>query len=68
MIADEEGVRAFSIFWDRMLREMAIHFPQTEEEFMQIQHVTPAKAEKYADAFLPIIRAYCEEHGISERV
>ena len=66
MIADEEGVRAFSIFWNRTLREMAIHFPQTEEEFMQIQHVTPAKAEKYADAFLPIIRAYCEEHEITE--
>ena len=63
-IADEEGVRAFRVFWDRTLREMAIHFPQTEKEFMQIQHVTPAKAEKYADAFLPIIRAYCEEHRL----
>lgn len=67
MIADEEGVRAFSIFWNRTLREMAIHFPQTEEEFMQIQHVTPAKTEKYADNFLPIIRDYCKAHGITER-
>lgn len=63
-VADEEGVRAFRVFWDKTLKEMATRFPLTEEEFMQIQHVTPAKVEKYANAFLPIIRAYCEEDNI----
>lgn len=63
-IADEEGVRAFVIFWNKTLEAMATYFPQTKEEFLQIQHVTPAKAEKYADDFLLIIRAYCEENGI----
>ena len=61
-IADEEGVPAFAVFSDRTLREIAIHFPKTEEEFMQIHGVGPKKIEKYADAFLPIIRDYCEEH------
>ena len=66
-VADEEGVRAFVVFWDKTLKDMATFFPQTKEEFMKIRHVTPAKADKYADIFLPIIRDYCEEHGILER-
>ena len=61
-IAMEEEVPAFCVFSDRMLKEMATHFPQTKEAFMQIHGVGPAKFEKYADAFLSIIREYCEEH------
>ena len=57
--AEQEG-----IFTDRMLREMATSFPRTREAFAQIRGVSFRKMEKYADDFLPIIRAYCEEHGI----
>ena len=64
IIAEAEEVPAFVIFSDKTLKEMATYFPQTKEAFMQIHGVGPAKVEKYADAFLPIIRAYCKEHGI----
>ena len=64
MIADAEGVPTFFVFSDRTLREIATHFPNTEEEFMQLHGVGPKKIEKYADVFLPIIRDYCKEHGI----
>ncbi|MDE0424305.1 MAG: DNA helicase RecQ [Candidatus Poribacteria bacterium] len=57
--AEQEG-----IFTDRMLREMATSFPRTREAFVQIRGVSLRKMEKYADVFLPIIRAYCEENGI----
>lgn len=67
MIADAEDVPAFVVFSDRTLREIAFHFPKTEAEFMQIHGVGPAKIEKYAEIFLPIIRDYCQEHGILER-
>ena len=63
-VADKEEVRAFRIFSDKTLKEVATHFPQTREAFRQIHGIGPAKIEKYADEFLPIIRAYCEEHGI----
>ena len=63
-VADKEEVRAFRIFSDKTLQEMVTHFPRTREAFRQIHGIGPAKAEKYADDFLPIIRAYCEEHGI----
>ena len=64
MIADEEEVPAFVVFSDRTLKEMATYFPKTKEEFIQIHGVGPAKVEKYVDAFLPIIREYCEERGL----
>ena len=64
IIAEAEGVPAFVVFSDKTLKEMTTYFPQTKEAFMQIHGVGPAKVEKYADDFLPIIRAYCEEHGI----
>ena len=66
-VADEEEVPAFVVFSDKTLQEIAIHFPKSEEAFMQIHGIGPVKTEKYADIFLPIIRDYCEEHGISER-
>ena len=67
MIAAAEDVPAFFVFSERTLREIAIHFPKTEAEFLQIHGVGPAKVEKYAEVFLPIIREYCKEHGILER-
>ena len=63
-VADEEGVPAFVVFHDKTLQEMATTFPRTTEAFIQIRGVSLAKTEKYADIFLPIIRAYCKEHGI----
>ena len=63
-VADKEEIRAFRIFSDRILKEMVTHLPRTRETFRQIQGIGPAKTEKYADDFLPIIGAYCEEHGI----
>jgi ATP-dependent DNA helicase RecQ len=63
-VADKEEVRAFRIFSDKTLKEIATHFPRTREAFRQIHGIGPAKTEKYADDFLPIICAYCEEHGI----
>ena len=63
-VSDKEEVRAFRIFSDKILKEMVTHLPRTRETFRQIQGIGPAKTEKYADDFLPIIGAYCEEHGI----
>ncbi|MCY3549295.1 MAG: DNA helicase RecQ [Candidatus Poribacteria bacterium] len=63
-VADKEGVPAFVVFHDKTLREMATTFPRTREAFTQIHGVSVTKMEKYADDFLPIICAYCEEHGI----
>ncbi|MCA9929307.1 MAG: helix-turn-helix domain-containing protein, partial [Anaerolineales bacterium] len=47
--------------------DMAAYFPQSLESFAQMYGVGAAKLEKYAEQFLPIIEAYCDQHGIREK-
>lgn len=67
-LARAEGVLSFIVFPTRTLQEMARYFPQSPEVFRTIHGVGPIKVEKYAGEFLPIIRAYCEEHGLTEQL
>ena len=62
-IADAEGVDPNAVFHDTALKAMATYFPTSEASFRVMPSVGPAKAEKYGDIFLPIIRDHCEKHG-----
>ena len=64
ILAKAEHRAVFTIFTNRTLKEIATHLPRTHTAFRQIHGIGPVKVEKYADDFLPIIRAYCEKHGI----
>lgn len=66
-VADERGVPPYVIFSDRSLEEMATYFPHTPEALGQMYGVGRRKVEQYADGLLPVIRAYCAEHGLQER-
>lgn len=57
-IARQEQVPPFVVFSDRALQEMAVYFPQTQEEFSQINGVGPIKWVKYGVQFLEVIRAH----------
>ena len=63
-IAKAEEVQHYVIFHDKALQAMAAYFPTNKDTFKLMYGVGPAKTEKYADDFLPIIRSYCQEHGI----
>ena len=65
-LAVTENVPPYFIFHDSTLREITVQLPQSTEAFGQIFGVGPRKVEKYADVFLPIIRAYCQEHGLMD--
>ncbi len=66
-LATAANVPPYVIFSDRSLVEMAMYFPQSASAFGGMYGVGGAKLEKYADEFLPIIRAYCAEKGIGEK-
>ena len=66
-LADAEGVPPYIVFPDRALREMATYFPHSTESFRTVHGVGPARAERYADSFLPIISDYCLHHGLTEQ-
>ena len=55
-LADAEGVPAYIVFSDAVLREMAKHAPQSRAELLAVSGVGPAKLERYGQAFLEVLR------------
>ena len=66
-LAGAEEVPPYVVFSDRALQEMATYFPHSTEAFETMHGVGRAKVERYADSFLPIIRAYCQQNGLTEQ-
>ena len=66
-LADAEEVPPYIVFSDRALQEMATYFPHSTEAFETMHGVGRAKVKKYADSFLSIIRAYCQQNGLTEQ-
>jgi ATP-dependent DNA helicase RecQ len=54
-IADEQGVPAYIVFSDAVLRAMAAHRPASHDALLRVPGVGPAKLERYGDAFLDVI-------------
>ncbi len=54
-LADAEGVPAYIVFSDTVLRAMAAHAPKSRNDMAQISGVGPVKLERYGDAFLEAI-------------
>jgi ATP-dependent DNA helicase RecQ len=55
-LADKENVPAYIVFSDAVLREMARRVPRTERELLAISGVGPYKVQRYAAAFLEVLR------------
>jgi len=51
-LADAEGVPAYIVFSDAVLRAMAERRPRTPEELLRVPGVGPVKLERYGAAFL----------------
>jgi ATP-dependent DNA helicase RecQ len=55
-LADAEGVPAYIVFSDAVLRQMAAAVPRTRAAMLLISGVGPVKLERYGDAFLELLR------------
>lgn len=66
-VADEAGLPPYVVFPDTTLMEMATYFPQSRDSLMLIYGVGAAKAKKYGEDFLTVIRRYCSEHNQEEK-
>jgi ATP-dependent DNA helicase RecQ len=51
-LADAEGVPAYIVFSDAVLRQMAEHRPRTREGMLALSGVGPVKLERYGAEFL----------------
>lgn len=66
-MADEVGVPPYVIFPDRTLMEMAAYFPQSQESLLLISGIGQVKARQYGEAFLEVVKDYCQRHDIREK-
>ncbi|MCK9352227.1 MAG: RecQ family ATP-dependent DNA helicase [Candidatus Pacebacteria bacterium] len=62
--AEKLSVPPYVVFGDKALREMALHYPQTEAEFLEISGVGHQKLEQFGEQFLDAIAEYVEAHDI----
>jgi ATP-dependent DNA helicase RecQ len=63
-ISRKESLPPFIIFQDPSLEDMAIQYPVTFDELIQITGVGAGKAQKYGKPFLDLIAQYVEENDI----
>ncbi|RTE85954.1 MULTISPECIES: DNA helicase RecQ [Gammaproteobacteria] len=54
-IADEEELKAFQVFSDASLQEMATILPTSEGEFLNVSGVGQVKLARYGEAFISLI-------------
>jgi ATP-dependent DNA helicase RecQ len=66
-LATAAGVPPYIIFPDSSLSEMAHYYPQSAETLGRMQGVGAVKLSRYGDAFLRVIRAYCQARGMAEK-
>jgi len=62
--ADKLGVPPFVVFQDPSLNDMALKYPITLDELLNIHGVGEGKAKKYGKPFINMISEYVEEHEI----
>ena len=55
-LAEEQGIPPYIVFHDRTLHHICERRPQTVQEFAAISGVGDRKCEKYAEAFLEVVR------------
>jgi ATP-dependent DNA helicase RecQ len=63
-VAKKLGVPPFVVFQDPSLEDMALKYPISQEELINIHGVGEGKAKKYGAAFLELISRYVEENDI----
>ena len=63
-IAKSKSLPPFVIFQDPSLEDMALQYPITMEELVNIQGVGAGKAKKFGKDFIEMIAAYVEENNI----
>lgn len=62
--AKKHGVPPFVVFQDPSLEDMALKYPITREEMINVHGVGEGKAKKYGKPFLKFIEQYVEENDI----
>ncbi len=63
-VAKIESVPAFVIFSDLTLIDMCNKLPTTHVQFSEVSGVGKQKLDKYGDAFIEVIKNYCDNNSV----
>ncbi|MEI6880067.1 MAG: HRDC domain-containing protein, partial [Bacteroidota bacterium] len=63
-VAKEKKLPPYVIFTEPSLEDMAMKYPITNDELLNIQGVSTGKAQKYGKPFLELIEKYVDDNGI----
>jgi len=63
-VAKKLGVPPFVVFQDPSMEDMALKYPITQEELINIHGVGEGKAKKYGASFVELISRYVEDNDI----
>lgn len=63
--ARQKNVPPYVVFGDAALIDMARRRPLNKEGFLEVQGVGQKKCDEYCDAFLTVIKNYCEQHALT---
>ena len=63
-VADKLSLPPFVIFQDPSLEDMALKYPITMEELLNVHGVGDGKAKKYGASFVKLIKDYVEENDV----
>jgi ATP-dependent DNA helicase RecQ len=64
-LADAEGVPAYIVFSDAVLKQMALRLPRSRGEMLLVSGIGPVKLERYGDVFLEELNAIASGSGES---
>jgi ATP-dependent DNA helicase RecQ len=64
-VAKKLGVPPFVVFQDPSLEDMALKYPITQDELINIHGVGEGKAKKYGKDFLDLINRYVDDNDIT---
>lgn len=67
VLASKEGVPPYIIFGDNTLKDMSSRYPQSLEQFLDINGVGEKKAARYGDIFITEILKYVSENNIDSK-
>jgi ATP-dependent DNA helicase RecQ len=67
-ICEQKGKPIYMVAATNTLHELALYLPQTPKELLQINGFGEQKVQQFGEAFLAVIKQYCDDHHLDSQI
>lgn len=67
-ICEQNGRPIYMVAATSTLHELALYLPQTPKELLQINGFGEQKVQQFGEAFLSVIKQYCDDHHLDSHI